>query len=210
MSSSPSFTPAELATLRSWFDYSKVWGYDFYRTGQTNYEMDVHHLTHYAGVTTLSDIVFRNLSNLVNKGTIFVGHDVFGIAGKVHYTVLNFMEPITDPAGRPARLLRSYFEDVPDFERIITELNVEPTMSAPFKMIVLAAKAILAIAREPNAVEGYCKAIVSLHDEYEREWMAENAVDTAEDAIGDELIEQMIADEDEAHPNKRCRRGCIR
>ncbi len=167
MSIKHQFHSSELETMRGWYGHAQIWGYECSTGEETNFESAAHGITDYYYLTALSDIIFRNVVRLRQRGTVF-GYDLWGKAGQVKRTLEN-LKSVCDNDGEVVELLDEYFEKSdPAFADEIEGLKITPDTSAPFEVVVRAAKALYGIVYKPDAfVRKQCKEIVASRKWYD-------------------------------------------
>jgi hypothetical protein len=185
MSIKEQFKKTELTKIRKWYAHSCIWGYDTNTGDDRNFEQDAHGLQHYYALTSMSDLVFRNAVRLKTGNKCIFSTDVWQKARQMN-NVLLYMREICRVGNPVFKLLEDYFENAdPDFVEEIADMKVTARMSAPFEVLVRAAKALFGIVYESEAfVREHVLAIQALEKWYHNEGgRQEIAADIASAAV---------------------------
>lgn len=145
-------TDTEKSTLLSWLPYAQSWGYDTpRRDDEIDFELRLHGLnTHYAALSAVSDLVFRNIIRLHQHVKLVYG-DVWTKALQTRWTITGLRE-LMDPDGDAYELVTDYFMENEDFEEEIKYMHILESHSPVFKLIAHAAKVLRGIVYDTEAV----------------------------------------------------------
>lgn len=128
------FHASELATIRSWKEFAKRWGYG---TGKGKYEEDVHESRDYFYITAVSDIVFRITDHLCNYNKV-IKTDVWQKAVQTQQTLTELKNGHLDHCTE----LQEFFEECPEFANILRGLDLSES-TQHFQVIGHAGKCLV-------------------------------------------------------------------
>ncbi len=137
--------PDEMYALASWYPHAQKWGYP----KTTAFERRVHSMQEYHAITTVTDIVFRNITNAHHQNTVFPETDIWAKVKQLKSIRKGQMDQLR--SEKVANLLDEYLDIDSTFSEIgkYEESHIEP-QSPEFQVFMYAAMLISYLASEED------------------------------------------------------------
>ena len=162
------FNDDEVEILRSWHKYAKHWGY-FRGDNARNFELEVHDTTFYSNFTSISDVVFRNITQLKRMNAIFTSDVYNKICPENLDPILQDLDSFIDPEDDCVKVLTDYFDtDLgEEFAQQVNEQKLNENSSQPWTIILLCAKILNGMIFSNNKKQYVRRKVKKLKEIYQ-------------------------------------------